>query len=86
MVSTLGLTRSNGSVSHAGNSTTSPAGMYCTRSSYSWPASVPVGQATTSGRLPPSWASAGDRDGAPADFGHGDEAAAGRPTACVSAG
>ena len=28
MVSTLGLTRSNGSVSHAGNSTTSPSGMY----------------------------------------------------------
>ena len=58
MVSTLGLTRSNGRVSHAGNSTTSPAGMYWTRSSYSWPASVPVGQATTRGRRPPSWASA----------------------------
>ena len=54
MVSTLGLTRSNGSVSQAGNSTTSPAGMYCTRSSYNWPASVPVGHATTSGRLSPS--------------------------------
>ena len=50
IVSTDGLTRSNGSVSQAGNKATSPAGRNCSRSSASWAAIVPVGVATTSGR------------------------------------
>ena len=58
IVSTLGLIRSNGSVSHAGNSTTESGGMNWQRSSYSWPASVPVGVATSNGRRSPSWARA----------------------------
>ena len=84
MVSTLGLTRSNGSVSHAGNSTTSSGGMNWHRSSYSWPASLPVGQATSSGRRPPSWLSAAMATGRAAS----DTAmtACGSPKACVSPG
>ena len=58
IVSTLGLTRSNGSVSQPGNCTTSSAGRNWARSSASWPAIVPVGQVTTSGRLDDSVASA----------------------------
>ena len=50
IVSTLGLTRSNGSVSQAGNSATCVGSEELRRSSPSWPAIVPVGQATTSGR------------------------------------
>ena len=41
--------RSNGSVSHAGNSATWSRPRNCWRSSNSWPAIEPVGQATTSG-------------------------------------
>ena len=48
MVSTLGLTRSNGSVSHAGNIKALSAPRNCTMSSCSCCAAVPVGAATTS--------------------------------------
>ena len=51
IVSTDGLIRSKGNVSQAGNKATSPSGRYCSRSSASWAAIVPVGTATTSGRL-----------------------------------
>ncbi len=51
IVSTLGLTRSNGSVSQPGKWTTSSAGRNWRRSSASWPAMVPVGHVTISGRL-----------------------------------
>ena len=46
MVSTLGLTRSNGSVSHAGNRRAFSAPRNCTRSSCNCCAPVPVGVAT----------------------------------------
>ena len=62
IVSTFGLTRSNGSVSHAGNSATWSAPRNCWRSSASWPAIVPVGQATTSGRRCDRCGERGDRD------------------------
>ena len=46
IVSTFGLTRSNGKVSHAGKRTTSRSGRNATRSSRSCPAINPVGAAT----------------------------------------
>src|SRR3954447_10840464 len=49
IVSTLGLTRSNGSVSHAGNSSTSSP-RYCARSPARCSASDVVGRATMRGR------------------------------------
>ena len=49
IVSTLGLTRSKGSVSQAGKSSTSSGGRYRCRSSTSRCAAVPVGTATRSG-------------------------------------
>ena len=49
IVSTLGLTRSKGSVSQAGKSSTSSGGRYRCRSSTSRCAAVPVGIATRSG-------------------------------------
>ena len=48
MVSTLGLTRSKGSVSHAGNNSALSAPRNCTMSSCSSCAAVPVGAATIS--------------------------------------
>ncbi len=82
IVSTLGLIRSNGSVSHAGNSTTESGGMNWQRSSYNCPASVPVGVATNSGWRSPSWASAATET-ARADSGTATSAA-GLPKAWVS--
>ncbi len=73
MVSTDGLTRSNGSVSQAGKNATSPAGRNCSRSSASWPAIVPVGVTTTSGRRLGEVGQRGDRDRA----GHLDDGQAG---------
>ena len=82
MVSTLGLTRSNGSVSHAGNSTTESGGMNWQRSSYSCPASVPVGCRDQQRTAIAELGERGDRDGA-RRFRHGDERA-GLPKAWVS--
>ncbi len=62
IVSTLGLTRSNGSVSQPGKWTTSSAGRNWRRSSASWPAIVPVGHVTISGRLDDRYGERGDRD------------------------
>ncbi len=62
IVSTLGLTRSNGSVSQPGKWTTSPGGRNWARSSASWPAIVPVGQLTTSGRRDDKVDERSDRD------------------------
>ena len=73
IVSTDGLTRSNGSVSQAGNRATWPAGRNWARSSASWPAIVPVGQATTSGRAAGQVGQGGDGDRA----GHLDDGQAG---------
>ncbi len=50
MVSTFGLTRSKGRVSHPGKSASSSSSRNWLRSSCSWRAIVPVGQATSSGR------------------------------------
>ncbi len=58
MVSTAGLTRSNGSVSHAGNSSTASGLRYWPRSSTRFCAAVPVGRATTMGWRSERWASA----------------------------
>ena len=58
IVSTDGLTRSNGSVSQAGKSRPRRPAINWLRSSASWPAIVPVGAATTSGRRPERWARA----------------------------
>src|SRR5206468_800848 len=56
MVSTLGLTRSNGRVSHAGNTSTSSVPRKARRSWATRSASVDVGTATTSGWRPLRWA------------------------------
>ena len=84
MVSTDGLTRSNGSVSHAGKKATSPAGRNCSRSSASWPAIVPVGVTTTSGRRLERSASAAIEIGRATSTTA--SRAAGSPRARVSAG
>ena len=56
MVSTLGLTRSNGSVSQAGNRSTSSSDMKARRSWATRSASLPVGVATTMGPRLLRWA------------------------------
>ena len=58
MVCTAGLTRSNGSVSHAGKTTTSAGSRNAHRSSATCWAMVPVGTATTRGDLVVAWVSA----------------------------
>ena len=72
IVSTLGLTRSKGRVSQAGNSSTSSGGRYRWRSSTSRWAAVPVGTATSSGERPGQPGQPGQRQRA-GGFGHGQD-------------
>ena len=75
MVSTAGLTRSNGSVSHAGNRSTSSGPRKAPRSRASRSASPVVGIATTIGWRLGACGQAGDDDG-PRRLGHGQHGVA----------